>query len=171
MNLVRNLGAAALLLFAAAGPALAQDDAAFATELWNALAAERLVGEHAITAVPYPREGQAHAELLVTLSAHVTIGGVEGLAIAKRSYGADGATRESILNDPARYLSNVTVMFQREDGYDADNGNWFWAMYMPDGMVGQMEGNSMAGRIGMCIDCHTNADGGDMVFLYNPGMM
>jgi len=64
-------------------------------------------------------------------------------------------------------------MFRREAGYDADNGDWFWAMFMADGTVGKNGmGMRLAGRVakGMdegCIACHTAADGDDYVFTSN----
>ncbi|MCK6505076.1 cytochrome P460 family protein [Myxococcota bacterium] len=48
--------------------------------------------------------------------------------------------------DPA----SLTVM-QKRAGYDPDNGDWFWAMYAPDGTV--ME----AGKVEMCSGCHASA--------------
>jgi hypothetical protein len=29
----------------------------------------------------------------------------------------------------------LTIMFQREEGYDTANNNWFWVEYNPDGSV------------------------------------
>lgn len=169
MHLVQKFAAAFLVVFATslAVPALAQDDAEFAAALWSALAAERMVGDNAITIAPYPREGQAHADLVATLESVITVNGITGHAIAKRSYGAEGATRALIMADQAAYITNVTVMFKRENGYDADNGDWFWAMFMPDGMVGQMEGNVLAGKVGMCSSCHNEAPGGDQIYLHD----
>ncbi len=141
------------------------DDAGFAADLWNQLAAQRLVGPDALGAVPYARQGQAHGETLVSLVSTVTVGGETGVVIVKRSY-AEDATREGILADPQADLMDVTVMFQRA-GYDPDNGDWFWSMYAPDGMVGAMEGMTMAGRVEMCSGCHAAAPGDDYVFLFD----
>lgn len=61
-------------------------------------------------------------------------------------------------------------MYRREAGYDADNGNWFWAKYTPYGEVEQnTSGVYLAGRVAKgatkgCIACHKSAPGNDMVF-------
>ncbi len=160
------IGGLTLLSAGAVGVALAQapDDVAFAGALWTELEAQHLVGADALGAVPYLRSGQAHGATLVTLLGTATVNGVTGQVIVKRSY-ADGATREAIIGNPAENIANITVMFQREDGYDPETGNWFWAMFMPDGMVGEMEGMA-PGRAEGCIGCHATAPGGDYVFLY-----
>jgi len=163
------LGLAAALSVAAGGSivwAQADDDGAFAGALWEQIAGLRFVGDDALGAVPYAREGQAHGETLVTLQSTVTIDGVTGAVLVKRSYG-EGATRDGIIAHPNDNLENITVMFQREAGYDPANGDWFWAMYAPDGMVGAMEGMTMAGRVGMCSGCHAAAPGGDYIFLHD----
>jgi hypothetical protein len=50
----------------------------------------------------------------------VGFGGHKGLAIVKRNYGGDGVSVPAVANDPNTYLKAVTVMFQREAGYDED---------------------------------------------------
>lgn len=167
MTIRRALAALALTAMGGGSVALAQmgDDAAFATALWEEIAAQRLVGAEALGAVPYLRIGQAHGATLVTLLSTATVDGVTGRVIVKRSYG-EGATREGIIANPAENIANVTVMFQREDGYDPANGNWFWTMFAPDGMVGQMQGMAVAGRAEGCSSCHATAPGGDYLFLY-----
>lgn len=163
------IGVAALLSVVAGGGlvwAQAGDDPAFADALWGQLAAQRLVGDEALGAVPYAREGQAHGATLVSLQSTVTVNGVTGAVLVKRSY-TDAATRDGIIAHPNDNLENITVMFQREDGYDPANADWFWAMYAPTGMVGAMDGMTMAGRVTMCSGCHAAAPGGDYVFLHD----
>lgn len=145
--------------------AQAPDDAAFAGNLWGELAALRLVGPEAVGAVPYPRQGAAHGALLVSLQSVVTVDGVTGVVIVKRSY-ADGIGRDDIIANPNGDVANVTVMFKRE-GYDPANADWFWAMYMPDGTLGQMEGMTVAGQVPFCSGCHVEAPGGDYIFLHD----
>ncbi len=64
----------------------------------------------------------------------------------------------------------VTVM-QKIHGYDADNADWFWVKFAPDGTVMKNpKGMSLAGRVakGMpkgCIACHSNAGGNDYLFI------
>ena len=167
MKLKHWIGGIGLLSLATVGVAIAQtpeEDAAFAEALWAEMEAANLVGDNLIGAVPYPREGQAHGATLVTLVQDLTVDGVTGQVIVKRSY-ADDATRAGIIGDPGANLTNVTVMFERE-GYAPDAGDWFWAMYMPTGMVGTMEGNALAGQVEMCTGCHSEAPGGNHTFLF-----
>ncbi len=76
-------------------------------------------------------------------------------------------------NDPHKYLKAITVMFKRERGYDADNRNWFWAKFKPDGSLDKNpKGVALAGRVMKgankgCIACHKSAPGGDMVFNFD----
>ncbi len=87
-------------------------------------------------------------------------------------------TAEQVFADPDKYLAVYTVMYRRESGFDPDNQNWFWVIYMPDGSVRKApSGMDLAGKIaaGMtmeqmpvnCIACHQGADGDDYVFLHN----
>lgn len=164
----RMVLAAVIGLAAAGGLAVAQtpqDDGAVAADVWRQLAEQRLVGSNAVGAVPYARQGQAHGPTLVTFQSTVDVGGTPRTVIVKRSYG-EGSTREGILANPGGELRNVTVMVQIA-GYDPENKDWFWAMYMPDGTVGQMEGNAVAGKVAMCSGCHASAGGGDYVFLHD----
>lgn len=55
-------------------------------------------------------------------------------------------------------LDSLTVM-KRIEGYDPENGDWFWARYTPSGKL------THAGRVAMCSDCHFDAGGDDFLFL------
>lgn len=71
-----------------------------------------------------------------------------GSIIVKESYStADQATP-----------NNTTVM-KRIDGYDPDNGDWFWARFDADGAL------THSGKVGLCPDCHFDAGSDDLVFL------
>lgn len=76
---------------------------------------------------------------------------------------------ESVLSYPNKHLGAYTVMFRREAGFDADNQNWFWVKYLPDGSLDKNPaGMRLAGKVAKgadvgCIACHTGA-GDDMVF-------
>ncbi|MGE3718543.1 MAG: cytochrome P460 family protein [Bauldia sp.] len=164
-----GLAVGGALAIGASGAVMAQapaDDAAYAGTIWEQLVSQRLVGPDALGAVPYAREGQAHGATLVTFQSVITVDGVTGPVLIKRSY-TDAATRGGIIAHPNENLENVTVMFQREDGYDAANQDWFWAMYAPTGMVGQMDGMNMAGQVTMCSGCHATAPGNDYIFLHD----
>jgi len=54
-------------------------------------------------------------------------------------------------------LKGITFM-QRIEGYDPENGDWYWGMMNEQGEV------TSGGRMQSCIDCHAGADGGDYSF-------
>ena len=56
-------------------------------------------------------------------------------------------------------------MFQREEGYDAPNNNWFWAEYNADGSVFNYQGTNLSGRAPLCLGCHTALGGNDREVL------
>lgn len=55
-------------------------------------------------------------------------------------------------------LDSLTVM-KRIEGFDPENGDWFWARYTPSGKL------THAGKVAMCSDCHFDAGGDDFLFL------
>lgn len=141
-----------------------QDDIAFGDALWDALVTDRLAGDDSIMARPY--EGtQPHGNKLVTLESDVTVNGISADVIIKHNYGGEGSSIEAVSNDPDKFLMATTVMFRRP-GFDADNQDWFWAKYLPDGSYDRApDGNPLVGKGPGCIACHTAAPGGDMVYL------
>ena len=154
-----------------AAPFGGTDDRVFATRLWSAMVAAKLVGPSSIMSTPY--KGTApHGAVLDTIQSKVTVIGKSGVAIVKRNYGGEGVSDQNVANDPSKYLKAVTVMYKRK-GYDADNQDWFWAKYNPDGSLQANPGGvKLAGRIakGMakgCIACHSAAPGGDYIFTRN----
>ena len=112
----------------------------------------------------------------MTLESVITVYGVTGAVIVKKNYTADGVTVDSVSNDPMQQ-HDVTVMFHSEAGYDPDNNNWFWAKLSSEGTVlvgppGPLAGRVFKGMDAGCIACHSNAPGGDMVFINDHhGMM
>ena len=155
-----------------AGSAGAQEfgteaDATYADLLWQVMEASKLVGDGAIMATPY-EGGPPHGVMLETFYTKATIDGHTGDLIVKRNYGPEGVSADEVLADPAGHLGAVTVMFRREAGYDADNQDWFWVKYLPDGTLDKTpNGASMAGRVAKggetgCIACHSGVD--DYVF-------
>ena len=164
------------ILFAAAGLAVAgaalaqttefgtEEDQAYAEMLWSTMIENDLAGEGAVMAYPYPGT-DPHGMMLETFYDRVTVDGQEGTLIVKRNYGPEGVTAEEVLSNPSEYLGAVTVMFQREEGYDPDRGNWFWAKYLPDGTFDtDPAGVALVGVPTGCVNCHQNADGEDYVF-------
>ncbi len=59
----------------------------------------------------------------------------------------------------------LTIMFQREEGYDPGNNDWFWAEYNPDGSILVYEGAHLSGRSPLCLGCHTPLGGKDREIL------
>ena len=152
----------------AAAPFGGDDDTAYADRLWQAMAGNNLVGDGALMSSPYTGQ-HPHGAVLDTVYTRLSVGGNSDTLIIKRNYGGEGVSKQAVANDPDQYLGAVTVMYRRA-GYDPENGNWFWAKYLPDGSLDtNPKGMKLAGRVGKgmakgCIACHKGAPGGDMVF-------
>ena len=147
-------------------------DVAYAALVWDAMHNDYFVGVDAI--VTYPYEGtQPHGEFLEIITTNASIDGHVGMLIIKKNYVGDEITSEDVANDPDAYIDSVTIMFEREAGYDSDNMDWFWAKYGPEGTVmTNPMGKSLAGRVAKgadqgCIACHVAAPGGDFVFSHD----
>lgn len=144
-------------------------DVSYAADLWTALEEANLAGDDAVRAFPYVGQ-EPHGAILETLYDDITVGGHTGFAIVKRNFVGEGVSVEAVANSGADFLDSVTVMYQREAGYDADHDNWFWVKYAPDGSVmSNPKGMKLAGRVakGMdvgCIACHDTAPGDDYLF-------
>ncbi len=157
-----------------AGPGAAQDmmfggekDQAYAANLWQVMVDMKLAGDGMIASFPY--EGvEPHGMMLETFYTFATVGGHTGALVVKRNYGPEGVSVDEVLGDPGTHLGAYTVMFQREDGYDPDNQNWFWVKYLPDGSLDATpDGMALAGMVGKnadagCIACHK----GDPDYLF-----
>ena len=171
-----RIGAALILGATIGGSAGAADapfggpvDVAYAKLLWGTMEAAELVGPNAIRSTPY-EGGAPHGAILETLDTTITVNGHTAAVIVKNNFGPEGITTEDVADNPAKHLGAVTVMFKREKGFDADNKDWFWAKYGPDGSILQNPAKmSLAGRVAKgadkgCIACHMGAAGGDYVF-------
>ncbi len=75
-----------------------------------------------------------------------------GSMLVKENYSSDGSS-----------LLAITIMY-RSEGYNPQGGDWYWASYQPDGQISKMEGMSISGKVGVCIDCHRSAEGDDFTF-------
>ncbi|MBV2360767.1 hypothetical protein KUH32_13355 [Thalassococcus sp. CAU 1522] len=161
---------AATLALALASPAMAQDDAFgtdadadYAATLWQVMTEMRLAGDGMLQAFPYDGV-EPHGMMLETFYTTATVGGHEGQLVVKRNYGPEGVSAEEVLSDPGKHLGAYTVMFRREKGYDADNADWFWVKYLPDGSLDKNPaGMRLAGRVAKgadagCIACHSGAE-------------
>lgn len=153
------------------GPA----NVAYADKLWAELKAARLVGPDSLISHPYFGT-PPHGGVLEYFETPMTIDGHTGMMMVKKNYkgepGDDDALA-AVLADRAANLLSITVMFQREKGYDADHQDWFWAKYLPDGSLDKNpKGMRLAGRVAKgadqgCIACHTGAPGEDYVFTHD----
>ena len=170
------IGAALLLssvALSAAPPFGGLNDVNYSNSLWKQMEAQNIVGlSNPIMSKPY-KGAAPHGMILDLFELKMTINGHEGELIVKRNYGGNGLTEMDVINDPAKYLQAVTVMFKREAGYDPENQNWFYVKYDAEGaLLKNPKGVPLAGRIakGMstgCIACHTAAPGGDYVFNHD----
>jgi hypothetical protein len=103
--------------------------------------------------------------------------GVEGIMEGKAPHGAfirtfvndkgltpgtDGYAYGSLIVKqnftPDTTLAKLTVMYKVK-GYDPENGDWFYAVYGPDGTL------EKEGKIRSCIQCHNLRDEDDYIFL------
>jgi hypothetical protein len=66
----------------------------------------------------------------------------QGMAVVKAQYKKD---------DPST-VEKLTVMAKMAPGYDADNGDWYYAVLSPDGATATMEG-----KVPPCMNCHTGS--------------
>ena len=149
------------------------EDVEFAGKLWQSLEQNRLVGANRFQAMPYETP-PPHGHFVEAMDGHINIDGREAIVIVKKNFGkTKKETRQEIADNPDQYMTSITVMFKRENGYDADNKNWFWAKYHPDGnLFKNPKGMALAGRVAKgsdkaCIACHQAAPGGDYVFIHD----
>jgi len=155
------------------GPPMgSSEDIDDANQLWAALEKANLAGPRAVTLKPY-KGMPPHGAVLEVTHRNLSVNGHRGIAIVKRNYGGPGVSVASVAANRGKFLKAVTVMYKREAGYDADNQDWFWAKYKPDGTLHVKEKMGMkialAGRVAKgkpegCIACHQGAPGGDYVF-------
>lgn len=147
-------------------------DVEYGNSLWKALEKAHLVGAGAILSGLY-KGAPPHGDVLETMQSKVAVRGHTGTVIVKRNYGGKDMTVEMVNGNRAKHLKWITVMFQREKGYDAENKDWFWAKYSPSGGYDKHPEAkvSLVGKVGSrkagagCIGCHANAPGGDMVYF------
>lgn len=68
-------------------------------------------------------------------------------------------------------LRDVSVMY-RSKGADPQHGDWYWLKYLPDGSIArtpEKEGKkAIAGKVASCIECHSKAEGKDLVYSNDP---
>ncbi|MFQ6022807.1 MAG: hypothetical protein ACE5NW_08805 [Acidiferrobacterales bacterium] len=153
------------------------EDVAYAEQLWLMMHSERLVGKNADRLKPFFGGARPHGMILELAYRNLSVGNHTGFIVIKKNYDGSDVSVANVEKNRAKYLSSITVMYQRELGYDEDNQNWFWVKYKPDGRLFKKEINgkdvALAGRIlkgktrdenGGCLYCHSSAGGGDYIF-------
>lgn len=145
------------------------EDKAYADAIWESMVESNLAGDGLTISYPYPGT-DPHGYLLETYYTQATINGFTGALIVKRNYGPLDVSEDEVIADPKGHLAAITVMFEREAGYDEATQNWFYAKYLPDGALDVNPGGvALAGLVGKdanagCIACHQGAGGDDFVF-------
>lgn len=147
------------------------EDVDYASKLWQVMMDQKLVGDDSIKVRPF--EGnEPHGTIQEVLTTTATMDGHSGRLLVKRNHGGEGELSvEDVYDDPLSNLAAITIMFKRESGYDAENQDWFWAKYLPDGTLDKNpNGIQLAGRVAKgadagCIACHTAAGGEDLETL------
>jgi hypothetical protein len=142
---------------------------AFAQDLWDAMQGY----ENWPMKSDFYEGQEPHGAILRMYYNMVSVEGIPYHVIIKDNYGGENATISRVRNNPGNYLGSVTVMVQREEGYDPEHNNWFWAKYLPDGTMDKNpKGIPLAGKVAKmgggevagCIGCHQNAAGEDYLF-------
>ncbi len=160
------------LAFADAAPFGDDKSVSDAGELWKALESAQLAGKDSLMSKPYAGVSP-HGAILDVIEGKITVDGHTGTVIVKRNYGGKGVDVAKVANNPSAFLGAVTVMFKREASYDAENKDWFYAKFKPDGSLHtNPKKMQLAGKIGKgaakgCIACHKAASGGDYVFNHD----
>jgi hypothetical protein len=166
-RLLLALGAVALLVGSATGqPFGGPQDREFAADLWSALDG---YADWPLQSGVY--EGTSpHGAFLQMFYNVVVLDGEPYHVIVKDNHGGAGLTAAAVRRDRDQHLQAITVMVQREEGYDPANDDWFWVKYAPDGTVAANEqGVHLAGRVAKgasegCIACHRHAEDDDYLF-------
>lgn len=141
-------------------------DDAYAARLWAYMADHQLVGEERTRSFPFVGS-RPHGSIQEVITTEAEIDGHVGRLIVKHNYGAqEKLTPKSVYTarENENYVA-LTIMFQREEGYDLANNDWFWAEYNPDGSILVYEGAHLSGRAPLCLGCHTPLGGKDREIL------
>lgn len=145
-------------------------DDAYAAKVWKYMEKNGLVGPGRIRSFPFVGS-RPHGSVQEVIATRAVIDGHRGRLVVKHNYGAEGQLTPKAVYAAAESekYEALTIMFQREDGYDAANNNWFWAEYEPDGAVLNYQGANLSGRAPFCIGCHSSLGGPDREILNGRG--
>ena len=143
-----------------------QEDVEFASAVWTAM------GDYQgwLMRSDYRPGGSPHGDFVRLYYNIVTVDGSPYHVIVKDNFGGEDVSLETLPKEAGERLMAVTIMVQREPGYDPENHDWFWVKYAPDGSVARNDqGMRLAGKVakGMqtgCIACHAKAGEGDYLF-------
>lgn len=140
------------------------EDNAYAAKVWEVMQGDNLIGKDRIRSFPFTGS-RPHGSIQEVITTEARVDGHKGRLIVKHNYGAKTKlTPHSVYgSDEADNYEAITIMFQREKGYD--NSNWFWAEYKHDGKVINYEGTDPSGRSQLCIACHGALGGEDREIL------
>jgi len=170
--MIKQISAFAIATVLHVGAASAQEmkafevdeDVAFAMKLWTVLESEKFVGPNRIHAQPF--EGNPpHGGIQQVLGTDVNVDGRTVRVLVKANHGGEGISVESVYDNPNKNLGAYTVMFKRENGYDDENQNWFWAKYNAKGELdknpkgAKIAGHFVKGAEKGCIACHAATGG------------
>jgi len=143
-----------------------KEDVTFANDLWKAMNGY----ENWLMKSDVRMGMSPHGDFIRLYYNIVNVNSKPYHVIVKDNYGGDGVTLNMVSESPEKYLMAVTVMVQREKGYDSDNNDWFWVKYNADGTITKGDKDvAMAGRVakGMdtgCVSCHKAAKDNDYIF-------
>ncbi|MDX1644866.1 MAG: cytochrome P460 family protein [Thermoanaerobaculia bacterium] len=153
------LGVFALGIFASAGTssAMSHEDAPDAEALW-----EHIQEANYESWEPFPNAPEGFYEGTRPHGAQLRTFGNES-AVANPQAPPPGSIVVKENYTPNKELVAVTVM-KKVEGYDAENQDWFWVKYDPDGSVAEQEGMKLAGKVKSCIGCHASAVGDDYLY-------
>lgn len=146
------------------------EDNAYAAKIWRYMEANQLIGDNRLRSYPFVGS-RPHGSIQEVITTEAEIDGQKGRLIVKHNYGAkESLTPKKVYsaNHDANYEA-LTIMFQREDGYDSSNNNWFWAEYKADGAIINYQGTDLSGRSQLCLGCHTPLGGKDKEILNGNG--
>jgi len=146
-------------------------DNAYAAKVWRYMTQNQLVGENRIRSFPFVGN-RPHGSIQEIIATEATIDGHKGRLIVKHNYGAsDELTVENVYaSNQSKNYEALTVMFQREKGYDTANEDWFWAEYDSSGKVLVYQNAHLSGRSQLCLGCHTPLGGKDREILNGRSM-
>ena len=146
-------------------------DVAFAGKVWKAMAGyeKNWKLSSGVVAGKSP-----HGKFVHMYSSWVEVDKRLYPVVIKDNFGGRGVNPDRVKADRGKWLRAVTVMVQRERGYDPDNHDWFWVKFGKGGTIGKNKaGVALAGRVikdsmSGCIACHSGAKGDDYLFSNDP---